>query len=194
LLQDAGSTPAISTPNKYNNIEKYRINNQIKAPELRVIDELDKNLGVMPLEAALKLAAEKGLDLIEIAPKAVPPVAKIISFDKFRYQKEKEERKKEKLSKTLELKQIQISLRAAKNDLEIKAKKVEEFLVKGHPVAIVLRLRGREKYNKPFAFQKLEEFSKFIKTEYKVLREPKIGGQGISVNISGLVQKSKSKI
>ena len=137
----------------------------------------------MLLEAALKLAEEKGLDLIEIALKANPPVAKIISFDKFRYQREKEEKKKKKLSKTFELKQIQISLGAAKNDLEIKAKKVEEFLAKGHPVTIVMRLRGREKYNKPFAFQRLQEFSKFIKTEYKVLREPKIGGRGISVNI-----------
>jgi len=92
----------------------------------------------MPLEAALKLAQEKGLDLIEIAPKAIPPVAKIISFDKFRYQKEKEARKKEKASKIKELKQIQISLVAAKNDLEIKARKVEEFLSKGHPVDVVL--------------------------------------------------------
>jgi len=138
----------------------------------------------MSVEAALKLAAEKGLDLVEIAPQATPPVAKIINFDKFRYQKEKEERKKQKLSKTLELKQIQISLAAAKNDLEIKAKKIEEFLDKGHPVTILLRLQGREKYNKPFALQKLEEFLKIIKTEYKVLGEPKASGQGISVNIA----------
>ena len=188
MLQDAGSTPAISTKAqkiiKIKTIETFRVNNQIKAPELRVVDELGKNLGIMPLEAALKLAAEKELDLIEIAPKAVPPVAKIISFDKFRYQKEKEGRKKKRLSKTLELKQIQISLAAAKNDLEIKARKIEEFLAKGHPVTITMRLRGREKYNKPFAFQRLQEFSKFIKADYKVLREPKIGGQGISVNIA----------
>lgn len=150
---------------------------------MRVVDDQGENFGVMPLEAALKLAEEKGLDIIEIAPKANPPVAKIISFDKFRYQREKEEKKKEKLSKTFELKQIQISVGAAKNDLEIKAKKIEEFLAKGHPVTIVMRLRGREKYNKPFAFQKLDEFSKFIKTEYKVLRAPKFGGRGISVNI-----------
>ena len=173
--------PVANNQNK--NIETFRVNKQITAKELRVVDDQGENFGVMPLEAALKLAEEKGLDLIEIAPKVIPPVARIISFDKFRYQKEKEEKKKEKLSKTFELKQIQISLGAAKNDLEIKARKVEEFLAKGHPVTIMMRLRGREKYNKPFAFQKLQEFSKFITAEYKVLREPKIGGQGISVNI-----------
>jgi translation initiation factor IF-3 len=140
----------------------------------------------MPLEAALKLAQEKGLDLIEIAPKAIPPVAKIISFDKFRYQKEKEARKKEKASKIKELKQIQISLVAAKNDLEIKARKVEEFLSKGHPVDVVLKLKGREKFNKSFALSKLENFLKIIPGEYKILKEPKFGGRGVSIQIKGL--------
>jgi len=84
---------------------------------LRVVDETGENLGVMPLEAALKLAMEKGLDLIEIAPMVKPPVARIISFDKFRYQKEKELKKQKATQKTSELKQIQITAKSAKNDL-----------------------------------------------------------------------------
>jgi len=158
---------------------------------LRIVDDQGNNLGVMPLEAALKLAVEKGVDLIEVVPKANPPVAKIISFDKFRYQKEKEERKKEKSSKVHELKQVQISLAAAKNDLETKARKIEEFLTKGHPVDILLRLRGREKYNRSFALGKLKDFLKFITGEYKITKDVKPGGRGLSIQIA---RKQKHEI
>ncbi len=137
----------------------------------------------MPREAALKLAEEKGLDLIEIAPTAQPPVAKIISFDKFRYQKEKELKKQRAVQKISELKQVRISARAAKNDLGIKAKKTEEFLNKGHKVEIMLRLKGREKYNRDWARYKLEEFLKMITVEYKITMEPRFGGQGLVMQI-----------
>lgn len=137
----------------------------------------------MPREAALKLAESKGLDLIEIAPTAQPPVAKIINFDKFRYQKEKELRKQKLTQKVGELKQIRLSARAAKNDLGIKAKKTEEFLNKGHKVEIALRLKGREKYNRDWARYKLEEFLKMITVEYKVTMEPRFGGQGLVMQI-----------
>jgi translation initiation factor IF-3 len=148
-----------------------------------VIDEAGGNLGVMPREAALKLAEEKGLDLIEIAPTAKPPVVKVISFDKFRYQKEKELKKQKAGQKMSELKQIRISARAAQNDLEIKAKKVEEFLEDGDKVEINLFLRGREKYNRNWARQKLDEFLKIIPVEYKVIADAKFGGRGLTIQI-----------
>ena len=163
---------------------KYRINNQITAPELRVVDEIEGNLGIMPREAAFKLAQEKGLDLIEIAPAAKPPVAKIISFDKFRYQKEKELRKQKVGRKTNELKQIRISVREAAHDLEIKTKKIEEFLNEGNKAEIMLVLRGREKYMKDWARHKLEEFLKMIQIEYKITMEPRFGGKGLIVQIT----------
>jgi translation initiation factor IF-3 len=149
-----------------------------------VVDELGANLGIMPREAALKLAESRGLDLIEIAPRAQPPVAKIISFDKFRYQKEKELKKQRSAQKISELKQIRLSARAAKNDLVIKAKKTEEFLNKGHRVEIMLKLKGREKYNRDWARYKLEEFLKLITVEYKIALEPRFGGQGLVMQIS----------
>jgi len=148
-----------------------------------VIDEKEGNLGVMTREAALKLAGSKGLDLIEIAPTGKPPVAKIISFDKFRYQKDKEAQKQKASQKTSELKHVRISPREAKNDLENKAKKIDEFLGEGHKVEIMLWLRGREKYNKDWAFLKLDEFGKVIKTEYKTVSPPKFGGKGLLVQI-----------
>lgn len=161
----------------------YRINNQITAPELRVIDEREGNLGVMPLEAALKLAEERGLDLVLIAPTINPPVAKIISFDKFRYQKEKELKKKRAGQKVAELKQVRISPRAARNDLEVKAKKTEEFLGEGHRVGIFLLLKGREKYNRAWTSGRLEEFLKMITVEYKIESPPKFGGKGLMMQI-----------
>ncbi len=140
-------------------------------------------MGIMPREAALKLAEERGLDLIEIAPTAKPPVAKIISFDKFRYQKEKELKKQRAGQKVSELKQIRISARAAQNDLEIKAKKVDEFLEDGNKVGINLFLKGREKYNRNWANQKLDEFLKKISVEHKVIADVKFGGKGLMIQI-----------
>ncbi len=150
---------------------------------MRVVDETGANLGVMPLEAALKLAEEKDLDLIEIAPTAKPAVAKIISFDKFRYQKERELKKQKTSHKASELKQVRISVRAAKNDLTIKAEKINEFLDKGHKVEIILRLKGREKYNRDWARYKMEEFLKLITIEYKISLETRFVGQGLVMQI-----------
>lgn len=141
-------------------------------------------MGTMPLEAALKLAAEKELDLIEIAPMVKPPVAKIISFDKFRYQKEKELKKQRGGQKISELKTVQISARAAKNDLETQAKKIEKFLNEENKVEISLRLKGREKYNRDWARQKLNEFITMIPVEYKIAMEPRFGGKGIVMQIT----------
>ncbi len=149
-----------------------------------MLDEMGKNLGTMPLEAALRLAEEQGLDLIEVASTATPPVARIISFDKFRYQKEKEAKKQKTGQRVIEFKQIRLSARAALNDLMVKAKKVDEFLEQGYKIEIMLTLKGREKYNRPWASQKLNDFSKLIKGEYKVTSEPKFGGKGITVQIS----------
>jgi translation initiation factor IF-3 len=158
-----------------------------------VVDDAGNNLGIMPREAALKLAESKGLDLIEISASAKPPVAKIISFDKFRYQKERELKKQKTSQRTGELKQIKISIRAAKNDLTIKAQKIDEFLEKGNKVEIILWLRGREKYNRDWARQRLNEFLKLITVEYKIILEPRFGGQGLAMQIIGLTQKTKLK-
>jgi len=150
---------------------------------LRVVDETGENLGVMPLEAALKLAMEKGLDLIEIAPMVKPPVARIISFDKFRYQKEKELKKQKATQKTSELKQIQITAKSAKNDLETRVKRINEFLEEENKVEIMLVLKGREKYNREWARYKLNEFLKMITVEYKTTMEPRFIGKGIVMQI-----------
>lgn len=133
----------------------------------------------MPREAALDLAREKGLDLIEIGAAAKPPVAQIIGFDKFRYQKEKEFRKQRfDQKKTGGMKQVRISSRAAQNDLALKAELAEKFLQDGYKVEINLFLRGREKYNRDWARAKLNDFLKNIKVPHKITLEPRFTGRG----------------
>ena len=166
-------------------ILKPRINSQIAAPELRVIDEKGGNLGVMTREKALALARpDEGMDLIEISPNAKPPVVRLMSYDKFRYEEEKREKKERLAQKSGGVKQVQISARAAQNDLLIKLKQLEKFFAEGYQVDINLRLRGREKGNKDWARQKLEDFMKMIPTEFKRLSEPRFAKYGLTIQIA----------
>ncbi|OGY99894.1 MAG: translation initiation factor IF-3 [Candidatus Liptonbacteria bacterium RIFCSPLOWO2_01_FULL_52_25] len=161
------------------------MNSLITAPELRVIDDTGKNLGVLPRDEALKLAKpELGLDLIEIVPTAKPPIARVMSYDKYRYEKEKQEKKERQAQKGGGVKHVQISARAAMNDLMIKIRQLEEFFKEGHVVEIQMRLRGREKYNKDWARLKMNEFLKLIPVEFKTLSEPRFGGQGMFMQIA----------
>lgn len=166
-------------------IIKPRINNQITAPELRVIGETGENLGVMARAEALALARpEEGLDLIEISAAAVPPVVRIMSYDKFRFEEEKRIKKERLAQKSAAMKAVQITAKAAHNDLMVKVKQVEKFFAQGHPVEVVMRLRGREKRNKDWAMEKLKEFLTLIPVEYKKLNEPRFLGNGPAVQIA----------
>jgi translation initiation factor IF-3 len=166
-------------------LSKYHIrtNQQILAPEVRVIGAQGENLGVMPREQAQKTAQEQGLNLIEVAPLAKPPVCRIMSFDKYRYEAAKKEREERARQKNLEPKQIQISVREAKHDLELKAKKIDGFMAHNHPIVIVMTLRGREKGNRDFAKEKLGEFLKLIATPFQVITELRPGGRGLVMQI-----------
>lgn len=165
-------------------IPQIRTNNQITAPELRVIDETGKNLGVLTRDAAFTLAKGKGLDIIEIAPMSKPPVARIMSFDKFRYLEEKKEKRRRAEQKSRGMKQVQLSGRIAKNDLNMKLRRIEKFLGEGYQVNVVLTLRGREKANKPWAFQKLKEFLTYITIPHQVTSQPKLAGRGITLTLT----------
>ncbi len=142
-----------------------------------------ENLGIISREEALRMASpDSGLDLIEVVANANPPVARLMSYDKFRYEQEKAVKKERQSQKGGEAKRIQISVRAAENDLLIKVHQLEKFLEEGRPVEVFVRLRGREKYNRPWAEQRLAGFLKMIGMEYKVMSPPKFG-QGLSVTI-----------
>lgn len=167
-------------------MNKHKINNQITAPELRVADETGQQIGVISRDEALKLAQEKGLDLVEVAPMAKPPVARIMDYGKFLYREEKEGRKQRAKQKKDALKIIKISLNTGLNDMKIKAEKVNDFLNNGMRVQVDLVLRGRAKYHKTFADlgkQKIEAFLKLITVPVKIVAELKKQMQGWSVTV-----------
>ena len=150
-----------------------------------MINEKGENLGVMPRDEALKLVRpDEGLDLIEISANAKPPVVRLMSYDKFRYEEEKRIKKERLAQKSAGMKTVQISARAAHNDLMVKIRQLEKFFAEGHPVEVTMRLRGREKRNKDWAMEKLKEFLKLIPIEYKKLSEPKFSGNGPGVQIA----------
>ena len=123
----------------------YKINEEITAPQLRVIDEEGNFLGIMDLAKALDISKEKVIDLVEIVPNANPPVAKLIDYGKFRYQKEKEIKKQKSQQKQVDIKGIRLSLRIGQHDVDLRAKQAAEFLQDGDKVRVELQLRGREK-------------------------------------------------
>ena len=160
-----------------------RINEKINVKEVRAIDETGANLGVIETSEALRLAKEKGLDLVEISPMAIPPVVKIISFDKYRYQEEKKWKKQRATQKIQEMKQVQISVREAVHDLGVKAVRVNKFLGEGNKVEVLLNLRGREKAHQDLAKTKLRDFIKMVDQEHKILSDIKWTGRGFNIQI-----------
>ena len=163
---------------------RVKINHQIKAPELRVVTAEGENLGVITLSAALAEAQKRGFDLIEISPTAVPPVAKIMDYGKYLY----DEKKKVKVAKaktaTSELKIIQVKIGTGDHDLELKAKKISEWLAEGNRVKIDLFLVGRSKYmDLNFLKERLERVLKLITVEYKVGQEVTKGPKGLTIVI-----------
>lgn len=129
------------------------MNGSIQAQQLRVIDEAGKQLGVLSKQEALALAAEQGLDLVEISPDAKPPVAKIVDWGKFNYQRTKQQQKNKKTAKALEMKQMRFGLKIGDHDLEIKMNKVRKFLEAGHKVKLTIFYRGRELAHKEIGFK-----------------------------------------
>lgn len=134
----------------------YRINQYIQATQVRVIGEDGKQIGVMPIFNAIQEAKKLGVDLVEIAPKAQPPVCKIIDFKKFKYQEAKREKESKKGQKGGNLKEVRLSPFIAKNDLEFRLKRVKEFLTEGNKVRLTVRFTGRQLAHKEFGQQVME--------------------------------------
>ena len=180
----------------YTHKVKTRINNAIKAKELRVVGPDGENFGVLTTINALAKADELNLDLIEISPNANPPVAKIMDFGKFRYdsgQKESEMRAKSHITET---KAVQVKIGTGENDQLMKASRAAEWLEEGHRVKVDLFLWGRYKYMEPtFLKERLERFLKIIPTEYKVADEMKKSPKGYTTTLERMpgtkVQKLK---
>ncbi|MFA6338478.1 MAG: translation initiation factor IF-3 [Candidatus Paceibacterota bacterium] len=161
-----------------------RINQQIRASEVRVIGAEGENLGLLSLNEALKKAQEVGLDLIEISPDARPPVAKIMDYGKFQYEQAKKQKQAKSKAHVVETKSIQVKPGTSEHDLELKAKQASDWLKEGNRVTINLFLAGRSKYmDIRFLTERLERILKLVSVEHKIAQPPQKSPKGMSVVI-----------
>ena len=153
-----------------------------------MIGEKGENFGILKTAEAVSKAQEAGMDLIEISPAAKPPVAKIMDLGKFLYQQQKKQKEAAKKSHEVEVKNIQIGIGTSLHDLEMRAKKTEEFLKDGNRVRIELRLKGRAKYlDKQFLNERLERLLHLISEKHKVADGPKKSPRGMAI----IIEKTK---
>ncbi len=159
----------------------YRSNEQITVPEVRVIDESGAPLGVLPTERALALAQERGYDLVEVSPKAEPPVCKFLDFGQFKYQKEKEQKVQKAHSKKVDVKGIRLSVKMGVGDFDFRVEQGKKFLAEGHKLNIEIRLRGREKEHGDIARDKIKEYLDKVGLAYQLSIEQPITRSGGNV-------------
>lgn len=163
----------------------YRKNEQIRVPEIRVIDERGNQLGIMATVDALNQAQEQGLDLVEVSPKATPPVCRIIDFGKMIYEKEKEERKQKAKQKNNDVKCVRLTANIGDHDFETRVNQGLKFLEKNFKVGLELRLKGREKAHPEVAFQVMDKYIKALGAGIVIEQHVKKQGG----NFSALVRK-----
>ncbi len=137
----------------------------------------------MSRQDALKLAEEAGVDLVEISPNADPPVAKIVDWGKFQYQKMKEQQKNRRSNKATELKQMRFGLKIGANDLEIKLRKIRGFLSEGHKVKILIFFRGREMAHRELGYVLIDKVMAQLEEDAILEQKPVMAGRNLSIVI-----------
>ena len=177
--------PGQNRPRPLRMQKRIFINNQIRAKEVRLIDETGKQLGVLPLEEALGQAKEKNLDLIQVTEKVEPPVCKLGDYGKYVYQLGKKERQIKKQVGG-ELKEIRLTFNISPHDMETRAKQASKFLLRGDRVRLTVRLRGREKAMGKFTQEKIELFLEIIRKSVpiKIERGGQMEPRGLSMIIT----------
>ena len=138
---------------------------------------------MMSLREALAAAEEAGLDLVEISPNANPPVAKIVNWGKYQYQKMKDQQRNRKLAKASDLKQMRFGLKIGQGDLEVKLRKVRKFLEEGHKVRIQVMYKGREMAHKEIGYELIEKITTLLEEVAIVEQKPQMAGRNLSVVI-----------
>lgn len=164
------------------------INEYIRAKEVRVIGADGENLGIIKTSEALSKARELELDLIEVSPHAVPPIAKIMDYGKYLYEQSKKLKAQKAKAHNVEVKSVQVKVATSENDLNIKAKRASSWLAEGHRIKLELFLPGRTKYlNEDFLKERLGRILKLLTVDYKVAEEAKKSPKGFTM----IIEKSK---
>jgi translation initiation factor IF-3 len=166
-----------------------RINDEIRVREVRLIREEGERQGIMTTSEALEIANELGLDLVEVAPQAVPPVVKIMNYGKFKFENEKKVRDSKKKQKLLKLKEIRMQPKIDEHDIDFKSKHVKEFLGEGNKVKVTVRFRGRELAHTELGLDVLKDVLKRIEGDYVLDKPPAMEGRFMSMVLSPKTKK-----
>jgi len=171
----------------------YRINQYIQANEVRVIDERGKQIGVLPIFNAIQEARKLGVDLVEVAASAKPPVCKLINFKKFLFQEAKKERESKKAQKGGGLKEIRFTPFIAQNDFNTRIKRLKEFLLEGNKVRVVVRFTGRQLGHREFGQQVINRVVEALSESARKDSESKWLGKDIFVTLTPATKKIKDE-
>src|ERR1041384_1663872 len=158
-----------------------RINEHIRVREVRLIDEEGEQLGVLPTIEALRVARERGVDLVEVAPTAIPPVCRLMDYGRFKYEQEKKEREARKNQKTVLMKEVRLRPKTSVHDVDFKTKQIERFVEEGDKVKVTLRFRGREMVHPNVGRALLEEVATRVKGIAAVERMPLMEGNTMTM-------------
>ena len=161
--------------------DRLRFNNRIRARDVRLIDEVGTQVGIVAIRDALQMAEERGFDLVEVAPNAVPPVCRIMDYGKFRYEQSKKEREARKHQKQVELKEVRLKPKTDDHDIDVKAKQARKFLLAGDKVKFTLRFRGREIFHPDIGMAMLENMAEDLRDVSVVEQKPLMEGRVLSL-------------
>ena len=161
--------------------KEYRINDRIRVPEVRVVDDQEQQLGVMQLRDALALAVERDLDLVEVAPNSVPPVCRLLDYGKFRYLQTTKEREMRKTQKSNALREVRFRPRIGRHDIEAKERLVHKLLGQGAKVKVSVMFRGREIDHPELAVNLLKQVTEVLADEAKLEQAPALEGRMMSI-------------
>ena len=166
--------------------KELMINEEIKAKEVRVVGVDGEAIGIMSSDDALKLAYDKGYDLVLMAPQAQPPVCRIMDYGKYRFERDKKEKEAKKKQQVIELKEIQLSCRIDTHDFETKARHAQKFLESGNKVRVVMRFKGREMSHMAIGQEIMKKFEESCAPFGSVDKAPVLDGRLLSMVISPL--------
>ncbi len=165
------------------------INEEIRDREVRLIGQEGEQLGIMPTKQAMELAEKAELDLVKIVPNAVPPVCKLMDYDKHRYEQSKRERELRKNQKVVELKEVQLSVTIEENDVQTKAKNAIKFLQEGDKVKVSIRFRGRQIAHADIGMKVMQDFVERTKEVCSVERRPLLEGRHMIMILAPKAEK-----
>ncbi len=172
-------------------VKEVRVNDRIRAKEVRLIDPDGKQLGIVPLEDALEKARDLGLDLVEVAPNADPPVCRIMDYGKYKYLLSKKEHEAKKKQTIINVKEMKLRPRTDEHDFQVKLKHIKRFLTSGDKVKVTCRFRGREMSYTDQGMALLHRIIDEVKEIGKVEAHPKMEGRAITMVLAPLASKKK---